>query len=254
MSDTSETFPAAAATPRVASADIGRGVTWFTDAFSLFMKAPGPWLLVGIIFIVGFITLAMIPFIGQLLVNVAWPLFIAGIAVAARTVDAGGEFRSDDVTSPFSAKAEKLLILGAIYMGISIGIILVIVILTFLLAGATIGASVLAGDMGSLAASMGVLLAVAILALLALALYIPLMMAMWFAPLLVHSHGMEPFAAMKLSFSACLKNFLPFLIYGIVGMIATILAAIPFFLGFLVLLPVMFLSVYTSYKDCFTEA
>lgn len=254
MSEMSETLPATPSIPRVSSADVGRGMAWITEAFNLFMRAPGPWLLVGIIFIVGFMALAMIPFIGQLLVNVAWPLFIAGIAVAAHTVDAGGEFRSEDITSPFSVKAEKLLILGAIYMGISLGILLVIVILAFLLAGVTIGASIFAGNMGELATSMGMLLVISTLVLLTLALYIPLMMAMWFAPLLVHLHGMEPMAAMKLSFSACLRNFLPFLIYGVVGLIATILAAIPFFLGFLVLLPVMFLTVYTSYKDCFTQA
>lgn len=237
--------------PQVVVADAGRGAAWLTDAFSLFMRAPGPWLLVGIVFIVALMALAMIPFVGQLLVNVGMPLFVAGVAVAARSVDEGNEFRAEDVTSPFSTKAEKLLILGVIYMGISIGILILVMLLTFVLAGATIGAAVLSGEFSELATSVGVLFAFALLALLLLALYLPLMMAMWFAPLLVHFHGMEPMAAMKLSFSACLRNFVPFLLYGIVSLIAVILAAVPFFLGFFLLIPILFLSVYTGYKDVF---
>jgi hypothetical protein len=249
----SEFSQAEAGIPEVVVADAGRGGAWLTDAFALFMRAPGPWLLVGIVFIVGCIALAMIPFIGQLLLNVAMPLFVAGVAVAARNVDAGNEFRSEDVTEPFSAKAEKLLILGVIYMGISIGILILIMLLVFVLAGATIGASLLSGAFSDAATSVGVILGMAFLALLALALYLPLMMAMWFAPLLVHFHGLEPMAAMKLSFSACLKNFVPFLLYGIVAFIALIVAAIPFFLGFFLLVPVLFLSVYTGYKDVFAH-
>lgn len=250
----SEASVASTTAPSARGVQAGRGVAWLTEAFGLFMRAPGPWLLVGIVFIVGFMAMAMIPFIGQLLVNVAMPLFAAGVAVAARHLDSGGEFRSEDMTAPFSQGAEKLLILGVIYMGISLGILLVVLVLVFVLAGATIGASLLSGGFGDLATSAGVLVGVILFVLLTLALYIPLMMAIWFAPLLVHLHGMEPMAAMKLSFSACLSNFVPFLLYGVVAFIAMILAAIPLFLGYLVLTPILFLSVYTGYRDVFVPA
>jgi uncharacterized membrane protein len=58
-------------------------------------------------------------------------------------------------------------------------------------------------------------------------------------------------AAMRMSFVGCLKNVLPFLLYGIVMLILSFLAAIPVGLGFLILFPVMMASMYTSYRDIF---
>ena len=51
--------------------------------------------------------------------------------------------------------------------------------------------------------------------LVALGLSVPLMAAYWFAPALVMIHGMGPVAAMKESFFACFRNFIPFVLYGI---------------------------------------
>jgi uncharacterized membrane protein len=58
---------------------------------------------------------------------------------------------------------------------------------------------------------------------------------------------------MKESFQGCLKNALPFLIYGLVGLVAAVVAAIPFGLGWLVFGPVLMASVYTAYKDIYLE-
>jgi uncharacterized membrane protein len=100
------------------------------------------------------------------------------------------------------------------------------------------------------AMGMSVLLAV----LIVFALLLPLGMATWFAPLLVMFHGMAPLEAMKSSFVACLKNLLPFLVYGVVLFFAAIVASIPLGLGWLVLGPVIAASVYTGYRDIyFTE-
>ena len=59
--------------------------------------------------------------------------------------------------------------------------------------------------------------------------------------------------AMKLSFMGCLKNILPFLIYGIVGFVLMVIATIPFGLGWLILAPVVLATVYVGYKDIFLE-
>jgi uncharacterized membrane protein len=89
--------------------------------------------------------------------------------------------------------------------------------------------------------------------LIALALMVPLMAAYWFAPALVMMHDMKPLAAMKASFVACIRNFIPFLVYGIVMTIAAIVAMIPFGLGLLVWMPVAIASTYIAYRDIFTE-
>ena len=88
--------------------------------------------------------------------------------------------------------------------------------------------------------------------LIGLALYIPLVMALWFAPALVIFNDMQPVPALKSSFNACLKNIIPFLIYGIALFVLSLIASIPLFLGFLVLIPVIFTSIYTGYKDIYS--
>jgi uncharacterized membrane protein len=60
-----------------------------------------------------------------------------------------------------------------------------------------------------------------------------------------------PVDAMRLSFAASMKNIVPFLLWGLIYLVASIVASIPFALGWLVLGPVLMLTVYVSYKDVF---
>jgi uncharacterized membrane protein len=53
------------------------------------------------------------------------------------------------------------------------------------------------------------------------------------------------------SFRACLANIVPFLVYGLIGLVACVLATIPILLGWLILMPVLIVSIYTSYRDIF---
>jgi uncharacterized membrane protein len=78
-------------------------------------------------------------------------------------------------------------------------------------------------------------------------------MAIWFAPALVALHAMPAIDAMKLSFKACLANIVPFLMYGLVLTVLMVVAIIPCGLGLLVLLPVMYISYYTSYREVLTH-
>ena len=50
--------------------------------------------------------------------------------------------------------------------------------------------------------------------LIGFVLSVPLMMAVWFAPLLVFFDDVKPLRALALSLWACVKNVLPFLLYG----------------------------------------
>ena len=84
-------------------------------------------------------------------------------------------------------------------------------------------------------------------------LYGPVM-AVWFAPALVVFHEFGPLAAMKQSFSGCLRNIPAFLVYGLIGMLLAILASIPAMLGWLVLGPVFTGSLYASYRDIFLKS
>jgi uncharacterized membrane protein len=86
-----------------------------------------------------------------------------------------------------------------------------------------------------------------------LLLLVPLIMAIWFAPPLIMLAGLAPTAAMKASFSACVRNIVPFLVYGLIGLVLMVVATLPVGLGWIVLAPVMVASIYASYCDIFED-
>ena len=87
--------------------------------------------------------------------------------------------------------------------------------------------------------------------LIAMLFIVPILMAYWYAPILVGLNNLSAIQAMKLSFVACLKNMLPFLLYGLIFMLLLVAAIIPFGLGLLIAVPVMMTSLYASYVDVF---
>jgi uncharacterized membrane protein len=80
---------------------------------------------------------------------------------------------------------------------------------------------------------------------------IPAVMAIWFAPALVVLNDFGVGDALATSFRACLKNFVPFLVYGAIFLGLAILASIPLMLGWLALAPTTVATVYTAYRDIF---
>jgi uncharacterized membrane protein len=89
--------------------------------------------------------------------------------------------------------------------------------------------------------------------LVVLALVIPVNMALWFAPALVMLQGQTATRAITQSFKGCLRNIVPFLIYGTVLLVLGFLASLPLALGWLVLGPVILGSVYAAYRDIYFE-
>jgi uncharacterized membrane protein len=87
--------------------------------------------------------------------------------------------------------------------------------------------------------------------LFVLLLLVPLMMAYWFAPALVVLEDRLPLEAMKLSFSACWMNVLPFLVFGLAAFALLVVGMIPFGLGLLIVSPVLLASIYAGYRDVF---
>jgi hypothetical protein len=102
----------------------------------------------------------------------------------------------------------------------------------------------------------------------AAALYAPVLMMFWFAPLLAAWHGAGPAKAVFFSFFACLMNWRAFLAYGAVTALLALalplavlgvvtfasLKVAPMALVFpllIVLLPTLFASFYASYRDVF---
>jgi uncharacterized membrane protein len=224
----------------------GHGWDWIVSGWELFKKQPGMWIGIVVVAMILFFVMAFIPLVGSLASMVLGPVFAGGVMLGCKALDEGGSLEFGHLFAGFRDKLGALAAVGAIYLVAVIVIALVVGLVT----GAGIFALMSGGDPGAGAtagAVMGLLLAV----LLMLALLVPVFMAMWFAPALVVLQERGAVDAMKESFAGCLKNIVPFLIYGVVLFVASIIAAIPFGLGYLVLLPVAAGSVYTAYRDIY---
>ena len=233
--------------------DVGRGAAWWSEGWRLFTPAVGPWILIVVIGFVLNLILAFIPILGGIASQLLFPILAGGLMLGCRAIDRGEPLTISHLFAGFGPRAGSLLIVAVIYIVAAIAITLFVAALLF----AFFGAAVLSHlwntqDSVSTAEAMGGLALIVLVGLLVfLLLYLPLVMAVWFAPALVVLQGAEPWAAMKLSFIGGVRNILPFLIYGVVGIALAIVATIPLLLGWLVLGPVTVASVYASYCDIF---
>lgn len=223
--------------------DAGRGLSWLLEGWALFRQAPAPWIGMTVIGAVVFIVLAVVPIFGHLVTTFLSILFAGGIMLGCRALDRGGELTIAHLFAGFPSHGVPLLVIGALYLGGTIALTLV----ASLVAGGGWGIAALWGD--PVAAGGAVMLG----ALIVLLLLIPLAMAVWFAPALATLHDVAPVEAMRLSFTGCLRNILAFLVYGVLLFILSVLASIPFALGWLVLAPVICGSIYAGYKDIFLQ-
>lgn len=223
-----------------------RGWDWIAAAWTLFKKAPGVWIAIVVVMLLLYIVLALIPLLGSLATLILGPAFGAGLVAGARAQDDGGALRVSHLFAGFREKLGPLVVVGILYLVASVAIALMV--------GLATGVGLFSMFDGTAPQSMppGAMFTLVIAVLIMAGLMVPVMMAVWFAPALVMFQGRDAVAAMKESFSGCLKNIVPFLIYGVVLMVFSVLASIPFGLGWLVLGPVLAASIYTSYKDIFT--
>jgi uncharacterized membrane protein len=85
-----------------------------------------------------------------------------------------------------------------------------------------------------------------------LVLFIPLIMATWFAPALILFGGARPGTALGVSLRAVLKNWAAWIVNILtLGLLLFVAALVPMLLGLLVAMPVMFGSLYASYQAIF---
>ena len=228
--------------------DAGHGVTWWTDAWALFTKNAAIWVVLGLILFIILIVLAFIPLVGQLASALLLPVFGGSWMMAAKKLEDGGTLEAGDLFVAFkSDKMTPLIVVGALFLAMMVVIVLAMGVLGFggvmgMMAGGAVGST--KGMMAGVGVSMFAML-------VGFVLFMLVTMALWFAPPLVALRGVAPVDALRLSFAASMKNVGPFLLWGLIYIIASIIASIPFALGWLVLGPVLMLTIYVSYKDVF---
>jgi uncharacterized membrane protein len=227
--------------------EAGRGVAWWSEAWALLVKAPALWVVFGIVLFIVMVVVSLIPIVGSLAATLVLPVFLGGWMLAARKVEEGGTLEVGDLFACFRGEVlTPLIVVGVLLLA---GVVVIGLVVGMLGLGAVFG---LMGGGSRHAGGMFAALGTALLAvLLSLVLGALLTMATWFAPALVVFRRVQPVDALKQSFAASLRNIVPFLLWGLIYLVAAIAASIPFGLGWIALVPLSVLTAYVSYRDVF---
>ena len=224
-----------------------QGLQWIMSGFYLFRMAPAAWILLTFTLLLIAMSLALVPLLGQFVFTLISPVFLAGLMLGCRNLEKGEKFDLSCLFIAFKTNSAPLITIGGIYL---IGQVLIVGVV-MLIGGTVMVDMLLYGKRVDESELMGVMSSVMTASLIAISLSVPLIMAAWFSPLLVIFHNVPPIQAMKKSFFACLRNFIPFQLYGVIIIILAIIAIVPYGLGLFILTPTIFASIYVSYKDIF---
>lgn len=223
----------------------GQGWAWIAQGWVLFKQQPGAWILILLLAGAIIITISLVPPLNLILPSLLIPGLSAGVMLGCKALEDGERLTVGHLFAGFKARGSALLLLGlagfVLYMIAMIPMVIVM--------GGKFVAMMSADPTAFAEPGAGFVLAI----LVTLAISVPVYMALWFGPVLVTLHEAPLLVALRQSFGACLKNIVPFLLYGVILMGLGIVAAIPLGLGLLVLMPVIFASVYASYRDIFFE-
>ena len=242
--------------PRTVGA--GHGWTWIVQGFALFRRSPAVWVALLLVLYLATKLLAVIPLLGVIFALLL-PVFIVGLMEGCRALEHGSSLQPGHLLSGFRHNAAQIVTIGGVFL---VGNLVVMMVVLGL------GGDAMATVVKAMAAKTqltpqaveelrGPARTVGQAMLAGMLVSLPLLMAVWYAPLLVYFHDQGPIAAMKSSFMACVKNAVPMLVYGL-AIIVGMFIAMPFGmalgqydLALWLLAPVLVPSLYTSYKDIF---
>ena len=232
------------------------GIRWIGQSFSLFGKNPSIWIVMLLVFVGINFGLTMIPYL-ELLPTILAPAFTVGFYMGCIELQRGGDLQIDHLFNGFKKQGRSLVRLGLLFFVWNI----VIYLLTMMFVQQMMTqehADLLAQaqtqeQLTAIFTQNPELLNVIINGIfVALILSVPLVMASWFSPALVAFQNVPPLKAMTLSLKACNKNFIPFLIYGLLMVPLLVLSFVPLLgLGLLVMLPVIVIGQYVCYQSVF---
>lgn len=254
-----------------------RGWHWIQQAIGMFLAQPWKWIGMTLVMFLILIPVNMIPVVGFIPYTILSILFGGGLMIAAKSQSDGEPVEFNYIFKGFTHNRNQLVVLGVLYIAgfIAIGLIMTLMMGAGILQFMGIGSGDPQAATAALMHNRPMFLLVMLIGML---LYIPLVMAVWFASPLVAINDQGAWSACKLSLQGCLKNWLPFLLYGLVFLIfygitfALIGGLFAIFFGVLgggntfsmILLPFVFmavvglpmmiitgLSIFTSYQDIY---
>jgi len=245
---------------QIRKVDARHGWQWLVQGLVLFRKDPAHWLMLIALLFIGSRVLLAVPYLGLLVVLIT-PNFLAGLTHGAQALEQGKPLRLGYLASGFLKNAGHLITLGGVSL---LGHFLMLVAMTTV-AGAALSDVVQTMSTGAITQETVAAMRVAAPRLLlsvcmGLAIAVPVMLAVWFAPMLVFFDDVKPGPAMLMSLWACLRNIMPMLVYAIALMgpllvmmqIGVALTRQPD-MGIWLLAPVLVPSLYASYRDLFVQ-
>ena len=225
-----------------------QGFQWVVAGFRLYRKNPlllsaAFGLLFGVVMALG-----LIPVVGSSLSELASPLMVAGFMAAYRALDSGNELELPHFLAGVRGPVIPLMTVGAVQL---LGALLIGQIM--LAMGFDPQAVMIAAQSQKDPAELQALMNQVMPAMLTgLVLFIPLIMATWFAPALILFGGARPATALGVSLKAVVRNWTAMLTNSLaLGLMLFVAALVPMLLGLLVAMPVMFGSLYASYQAIF---
>ena len=224
------------------------GFQWVVAGFRLYRKNP---LLLSAAFGVLFglvMALGLIPVVGGSLSELASPLMVAGFMAAYRALDRDNELELPQFMAGLKGPAIPLMAVGAVQL---LGTLLIGQVMLGM--GFDPKAVMAAVQSQKDPVEMQALLNQAMPAVLTgLLLFVPLIMATWFAPALILFGGARPATALGVSLRAVAKNWTAMLMNSLaLGLLLFLAALAPMLLGLLIAMPILFGSLYASYQAIF---
>lgn len=229
----------------------GQGWQWIKQGYGLFMKAPLLWMVLLLICFIAVAGLSAIPVVGEPLASLLLPAVLIGLMTGCRALEHGDELELAHLFNGFQKHTAHLITLGGIAL---VGQFLIFGLMMLVGGAALVGILTSGQPVQDPEVIRQALAGAGFAVLIGVALFSILLMAMQFAPMLVYFDDVAPVEAMKLSLRAFLANIGPMLVYGTLFILLAILASIPMMLGWLVLMPIVFTSLYACYSGIFPPA
>lgn len=245
------------------------GWRWVRRGFALFARAPVGWILIATSYWVLMTLVGLVPYAGLAAALLVTPAFSVSFMVMCRELEQARPIGLKLLFAGFRRNPGTLVLLGGVYLALLVGILAA----TQLVDGGALMRWMLAGRAPARGSPEAAALGDAAIA--GFVLFVPVILAFWFAPVLVAWHGMPAAKALFFSFFASLRNWPAFLVYAVaLAVVAGLVPGVAFsalavavqgakggaatiqlfaLLIVVTLLPAIYASIYASYRDIFPD-
>ena len=207
------------------------GVTWVQQGVRTFAAQPMVFFSLFMLFMAAVAFVSLVPVIGGVLGLMLIPAMTLGLMVATEQVATAREGNDGKVKlatatvfvtslSAVRQRARSLAILGFLFAMC----VLAAVWLASLFDGGQLQSLVSEDGTANIETIQSAAFQLAFV--LRLAFYVPISLLFWYAPALVHWHGITPVKSLFFSLVACFRNFGAMTIFGVVWMLMSLAASV----------------------------